>query len=429
MTDMLHKTKEIYLRWKNSDLNSQDAFQLITGETYAEDTARKYLNGLGVWLRSTPTSRLDGMKIETTMEKQQNKNGETIYVQTSNMLTTIANLENKTPSELLALHGYDILQWELISCSNKAWNGTSKMQGTYTMYSSSIKVKPIQSFLTKDSIIEVFENLSPPKHNPIVYKGGNKLLEFPIMDIHLGKLAWDKETGFDYDLDVAEKRYVGAIMDIISKVKAYGFEIEKILFPIGQDFFNVDNDKGSTNKGTPQSIDSRWQKMYKRGCDMVIWAVEELKQIAPVEICYVKANHDSMLSYFLVLNTSAWFRNCGEVSINISPTPRKYYQYGKCMIGYSHGEEAKTQLDKLMAAESPKIWGDTVYRELHLGHLHTERVYEYAGLIIRRISSVTSADSWHTDSGYIGTVMKAQAFIWDKETGLETIINSTVKGD
>jgi hypothetical protein len=343
------------------------------------------------------------------------------------MLITIEELENKTPSEIMMLHGYDPLKWELISSTNKAWNGSSKKQGTYTLFSSSVKVKPLGSEINTDIAKEVFNGLIPPKMDKIEYKGGNKLLELPIMDLHLGKLAWDKESGDDYDLEIAEKLYKATIADILTRLK--DTEIEWILFPIGQDFFNSDDDKGNTNKGTQQDMDSRWQKIYQKGCELVIWAIEQLRQIAPIDICYVAGNHCYTTSYYLTLNTFSWYRNCEDVKISLSPKARKYYQYGKCMIGYSHGEETKKRRDKLMQAEAPEIWGNTIYREFHLGHLHSEHVTEYPGFIERRVSSITAPDAWHNRSGYVGTIRKAQAFIWDKENGLELIINSTVKED
>jgi hypothetical protein len=64
---------------------------------------------------------------------------------------------------------------------------------------------------------------------------------------------------------------------------------------------------------------------------------------------------------------------------------------------------------------------------LHLGHLHSEQVYEYSGFIQRRISSITATDDWHNEMGYVQTIRKAQAFLWHKENGLKHIINVNVK--
>jgi hypothetical protein len=54
-------------------------------------------------------------------------------------------------------------------------------------------------------------------------------------------------------------------------------------------------------------------------------------------------------------------------------------------------------------------------------------VKEYPGFIQRRISSITATDDWHNEMGYVRTIRKAQAFLWDQEKGLEHIFNINVK--
>lgn len=70
------------------------------------------------------------------------------------------------------------------------------------------------------------------------------------------------------------------------------------------------------------------------------------------------------------------------------------------------------------------MWGETIFRELHLGHLHSESLIEYPGFKIRRIGSLVSSDRWHYESGYIGALRSLRVFIWDKNKGLEYIIQS-----
>ena len=80
-----------------------------------------------------------------------------------------------------------------------------------------------------------------------------------------------------------------------------------------------------------------------------------------------------------------------------------------------------------MQIEQPQAWGETIFREWHLGHLHSEHAKEVGGIIIRRISSITGTDAWHKEKGFIGAVRKAQAFVWDKELGKRLTIDSHVK--
>jgi len=422
----MDKAAIVWKNWKETSISASEAWEELTGSVYAEDTARKYLNGLKDFLDSGRKSRLAGKKINSEIVVTKNKQGQEVYTYTSDMLIQIQDLENKTPDEMMQLHGYDPLKWDLKNSSNKAWNGASKEQGTYTLYSSSIKVTPAVNKVSLEHIEKMFSKLKVPKVEDIEYRNvGNKLLEIPIMDVHLGKLAWDKETGQDYDMKIAEYIYKSTIRNFISRIDRN--QIEKIIFPIGQDFFNVDNDKSSTNKGTLQNIDSRWQKMFDKGFLLVFWAIEQLKQIAPVEVCYIPGNHDLTTSYYLIYCLGREYRESKCVNVDISPKVRKYYEYGKCMIGYSHGEEPKKNLYELMQAEAPEIWGRTKYREFHLGHLHSRHLEEHLGFAIRRIASITRSDAWHTLQGYIGAIQQAQAFIWDKEKGLEQILNCVIE--
>ena len=73
------------------------------------------------------------------------------------------------------------------------------------------------------------------------------------------------------------------------------------------------------------------------------------------------------------------------------------------------------------------MWGNTHFREFHLGDLHHEKVWEAGGIVFRRIPTITSTDAWHNDKGFIGAIRKAQAFEWDKELGIVNIQNSVVR--
>lgn len=80
-----------------------------------------------------------------------------------------------------------------------------------------------------------------------------------------------------------------------------------------------------------------------------------------------------------------------------------------------------------MQVEAPEDWGKTLWREFHLGHLHSESAYSKGGVTFRRISSIISADAWHSEMGFLGATRQAQAFVWDAEKGLQAIVNSNVQ--
>ena len=349
--------------------------------------------------------------------------------QVSDKLIRLSEEELKDVNFILKSHGYDSKEWELINAKNSMWNVSNKQEGLKTLYSSKISVKPRVDTISLEEIQEHFENFTnnykPRKvENSIINTTSGKMLEIPIMDLHLGKLSWNVETGENYDYKIAEERFFHAIDDIIQKTKCYKFE--KIIFPIGNDFVNFDNIEGNTTGGTRQDNDLRWQKVYLKAMEILVKAIDMLKEIAPVEVFYVAGNHDKTTSFYLTCYLNGFFRNNDKVDISLSPNVRKYIEFGKVLIGYTHGNLEKKRINGLMQIEAREAWGRTRFHEFHLGHLHSEQTKEENGIIIRNISSITSGDAWHHESGYVGAIRKAQAFIWDKEYGLESIINSVI---
>ena len=255
-----------------------------------------------------------------------------------------------------------------------------------------------------------------PVHNNT---NGNLMLEVPIVDLHLSKLCWEPETGENFDRNVAEARFMKVIHDVYQRCE--NLEIDKILFPIGNDYFNFDDTSGNTTRGTRQDNDSRWQKMFGVGVELLVKSIDILGQLAPIDTFVVPGNHDKQASYYAMMYLSAYYQNSDAISVDTSPKTRKYREFGKCLIGFSHMNNEKSRIYGNMQAEVPKIWGRTKYREWHGAHLHSEQVKEKHGVIVRNLSSITANDAWHYEKGYISQT-KNQSFIWHKEKGLRNIL-------
>jgi len=249
---------------------------------------------------------------------------------------------------------------------------------------------------------------------------GNVMVEVPIVDLHLGKLAWAPETGSDYNYKIAEERFKYVIENIMDRIS--DISVEKILLPIGQDFFNFDTIDGETTNGTPQDTDLRWQDLFNKGVEMLVKAIDGFTNIAPVEIILVPGNHDKMTSFYAMKYIEAWYNNHENVYVNSDPKTRKYVEYGLNLIGFTHGDKEKKRIFGNMQVEMPEAWGRTKYREFHCGHVHHEYTKEEHGVVVRRLSTVTGTDSWHFESGYVGSLPRIQTFVWDKEKGLQSIL-------
>lgn len=412
--------------------NAQEKLRRWYGKELEYNNAKKYLAGIKLHLEKMEQMAGKGEREYSQEETVFNKDKS----QTVRRDIYLTEDEAASPTLIMQKCGFDPFLWEVVTCRvvSGSWDVTIKNAGgegvlhTNRKYSVTLTVKPLGGRLNSEQILEAFRTLPPVKVETRVHRGGAYLLELPIMDFHLGKLAWSAETGgADYDLKIAEALWRKTVTDLLGKALVFGTP-ERVLFPVGQDFFHFDTPTTTTTAGTQLDSDTRWQKMFTEGIARLVEAVENCRVLAPVKIVWVPGNHDQVLSYAAVVGLSQRYCNTNDVEVDLSPTPRKYHLYGSNLIGFAHGENEGKRLEGLMQIEAPEMWGKSAWREYHLGHLHSESVTTKNGIVFRRISSITAPDAWHSENGFVGSTRRAQAFIWDKEQGLQVVLNSNVRG-
>ncbi len=248
------------------------------------------------------------------------------------------------------------------------------------------------------------------------------LLVIDIADLHIGKLADKSETGDSYNSDIGVKRALEGVNGILSKAK--GFPIDKILFIIGNDVLHIDNANKSTSAGTTQDVDGMWYKNYEIARDLYIKIIEMLVNVANVHVVHNPSNHDYISGFMLADSIYCWFRNHKNITFDVSNAHRKYFIYGKNLIGSSHGDGAKmADMPLLMANEAPSQWANTFYRYIYLHHIHHKDVTkfksgkDYQGVTVEYLRSPSGTDSWHHRNGYQHAPKAIEAFIHNEELG------------
>ena len=267
------------------------------------------------------------------------------------------------------------------------------------------------------------EKYSP--HYPSVKrttKQNNHLLVINPADIHIGKYANHLETGDGYDVEIACMRVLEGLEGLIAK--AQGFEVDRVLFCIGNDILHIDNVYNTTTAGTNQDVDGKWWEHFEVALALYVKCVEMLREIAPVDVIHSMSNHDYQSGFHLAHALKGWFRNDAEVGFDISVAHRKYYKYGKNLIGLEHGDGAKMDnLPLLMAQEKPKMWSETKYRYWYLHHLHHKVKHkwrdakDFIGVTVEYMRSPSGTDSWHSRKGFTGVPKAVEGFLHEKESG------------
>lgn len=358
-----------------------------------------------------------------------------------------------TKEEVAQQYNIDLNEWEIKSFETTDWqmgradkeknltyangksNGFTKDSGKINrIWLHRINVKFVRKTVeirARSAIYEMVteaKTLVPkvPKINYPKLKDG-MLYEISVPDTHFGRLTWHEESGEDYDVKIAEAAVHKVIDELLGYIRP--FPIARILLPIGNDFFNFDNKFGTTTGGTPQQNDTRWQKTYRLGRMLMTSIIEKLCTVAPTTCLIVKGNHDEQLNFFMGDALEVKFANNPNVEIDNSPKGRKYHLFGTTLIGFAHGYwEKLSDLSNLMPVEEPEKWAASTYREFHTGDKHHTKEYqsdfrlkaeEFHGVLVRILPSITVADGWTVDRGFVGARRAAQAFLYHPTEGLK----------
>lgn len=374
-------------------------------------------------LVNDPSYKQPKLKVTPDMSKSSNSYNAIDKSTTFERIIALEDGAPITPESIMEAHNLDKNLWDVVTYKNNYYSQQAKGGKIVVLYQSKIIVRPKTEGITLEKITDHFNNLAST-YTPAKYShtenNSDKLYEINIADLHFGKLGTSGVCGEDYNVEIAKENFFKVINTEISRIKKGKYA--KILFVWSNDFFNADGISGATTKGTAQDNVLQWQDMFLQGCEILVKAIDALREYAPVETFYIASNHSRQIDFYAINYLSAWFRQCDDVVVNVNLTTRYYYRWGVNLIGFAHSSyEKKNNLPYLMSVERPKDWAETLYREYHLAHIHSESVTEKGGVVFRWLPSITGADAWHSECGYVGATKRSYSFVWDKVNGLETI--------
>ena len=334
--------------------------------------------------------------------------------------------EELTPEKVMQKHNLSPELWEVKTYTDSrsnAWvNGQKKIR-----YRINLTVKPRGNSIDYESVKKYFQDYKPEYTNNHITrcypKPDKRRLFVPcFFDLHFARLAHVDEVGEgngNFDCKIAKKRFVENAQKYIDHIENNKYE--KILFIIGQDYFNSEPD-GNTANGTKQDNDGRYASVFKEGTAALIDVINMFADLAPVDVVLVQGNHDETVSLYCACVLEAYFRNDENINVDTLPKLRKYYRYGNNLLGLSHGEYEKDRIYGLMQVEAKEDWGETRYHEWILGHLHSDGVTDKNGVLVRRIPSLTGTDYWHYKQGYTMSEKRSVAFVYDYDEGPKEIL-------
>ena len=276
------------------------------------------------------------------------------------------------------------------------YDGTIKQQWVKTDVPKQAQLEAI-----KEALSDLAATLTPldPIEMSVAADLENQLTLYESNDIHLGALMWREETDSDWDLNIAVTTVKKAIDHLVASSPA---SKTAIVADLG-DLTEVDNFEGVTPKsGNVLQTDSRYPKILRAAYELLIYFVQRaLEKHEIVHFYNISGNHDQTVGHAIREIMMQVFKNEPRVIVDESPKPIKYFQFGKTLLGFAHGDGLKMKdAGEVMAHDCASIFSETTYRFFHFGHNHKDSVVD--GRICRAEShrNLAPLNAWAYHMGF-----------------------------
>jgi hypothetical protein len=291
-------------------------------------------------------------------------------------------------------------------------HGAVKQKWIKTDTDFSLKIE-----FAKNAIVEAIKGYKGKSHLVDEPEKTNDdiLCLIPIGDAHISMMSWAPESGENFDLKIAERELCCAIERL---VESSPNATTCIIADMG-DFLHRNSNKNSTpESGNILDCDSRFSKMMRVAVKVLIHAVHTaLGKFRYVVLRNVVGNHAPEAEQMLSIAMELYFHNNARVKVESGENKFWYYQHGKTLLGFCHGDKVKhNELPMIMASDVPKMWGLAEFRYFFIGHIHHQSVKEYQGCSVESINTLTPNDAWHHGSGYRAR-KNIKLIVFDKNYG------------
>lgn len=223
---------------------------------------------------------------------------------------------------------------------------------------------------------------------------------YTLTDGHVGMLAWHREGGQDWDLQIAENTIVGCFAEAIRQAPAS----EMAIFNQLGDLLHYDSLTAMTpTSGHILDADGRFTKMVEVAVRVIRRIVALLlAKHSRVHIIMAEGNHDMASSVWLRTMMKALYENEPRITVDDSALPYYAFQWGEVMLAFHHSHLKRNfgDLRAHMAAQFSQMWGATRKRYCHTGDKHHASEKDEMGMHIIQHPTLAARDAYAARGGW-----------------------------
>lgn len=263
---------------------------------------------------------------------------------------------------------------------------------------------------SKDDILNAFQEalkgfkdeIQPTTKTPLKNHLTNENLtnQYTLTDYHLGMMAWDEESGDNWDLKIAEETLVKFFETAIHQSP----NAKQAIFAQVGDFLHWDGLDAVTpaNKHLLDA-DTRFTKLVRVAIRVIRSVIKMLlEKYEVVNVIMAEGNHDPASSIWLREMLQAFYENEPRLIIDTNPDPYYCITFGDCCLFYHHGHKRNiNNIDSVFVSKFKKEYGQSKYVYAHTGHLHHEHKKETNLMILEQHRTLASKDSYASRGGWM----------------------------
>lgn len=328
-------------------------------------------------------------------------------------ISALVATEPRSAEEIVDLLQIDTRRWKL----SQYWN---KEKSDKWLVSALVTRLPEEQ-VAHESFLDILQHRALPLLTP--FSKDHELLNsaadqkvcgiLSLQDMHFGK------TGNE-DMHEILQRCIASLL-----TKAYNnYYLEELVFVVGGDALNMDTFNNTTTKGTPMEYGELPTDAYVKAFDAHVEAIATMKQFCErLKVVYIPGNHDRLSSFHMVHALAQVFKSWTDVEFDSMYSERKVHTYGVNMFCFEHGDVASGTTPLLYATEFPTQWGESTFRTLYIGHLHTRKTREVVtenevhGFSTKLLPSLSATDYYHYHNKWTGNKRAGVLELHDEQSG------------
>ena len=303
-----------------------------------------------------------------------------------------------TEDELLKLHGFDPIDFQIKTVTSNEWSMTNGAgEQYYNFQSKIIACKRQVNGLPVEKVGEIVKSITPLPIFVDRTKEKNGYLSIGFFDIHFGLNTLEEYTELLSDL-------VGIIR------KGY----KEVLIISGGDFLHVDNMVNTTVRGTNVDQVDFSKMVHDAETFLVTVCKEAYQHSGKVKLVYLPGNHASSTDYMLIRGIQGLIP---EIEVDYEIEEYKHTWLGQHSIFLHHGDKRNSsqKLLEVLVGKYAKEWGNSKARYLFTGHYHHEKGLNIAGLTHYQLMSPSKPSSYDKAKGFVTSEVGLQVFEFDEE--------------